>query len=239
MKRDAVTQQSDSGGAAGKQNKRGIRRQYLGVGILLGILLVLCWGILSVPQLLASSQNLSVSPEIIYTLWLVLGALALLGVLMIVALVANLVVGNRAVPGPLGLPGGSIRAVLALMLLLIFASSTVFLFTQIRAGEGDGFVSSGLSVEALRGLPQDRILEVVVENQQESNPANRTYRVRLAAAHADSIEFGKTAALTIGTLMIAVSGFYFGERATEAAIGARGGNQQQSAGGANGTQKPK
>lgn len=220
-----MTPEQNEVGAATTRKRFGIRRKYLGVGILAGILVVLSWGLLSVPQLLVSSQNSTVSPEIIYTLWLVLGALALLGVLMIVALVANVVVGNRAVPGPLGLPGGSIRAVLALMLLLIFASSTVFLFTQIRAGEGDGFISSGLSVEALRGLPQDRILEVVVENQEEPNPANRTYRVRLAAAHPDSIEFGKAAALTIGTLMIAVSGFYFGERATEAAIGARRNNR--------------
>lgn len=207
-----------------------MRRRILGTAILAAIAIILFWGVLSVPALLISSEGSTVSPEIIYTLWLVLGALALLGVLMIVALVINVVVGKRAVPGPLGLPEGSIRAVIALLLLLIFASSTVFLYTQIRAGEGDGFVSSGLSVDALRGLPQDRVLEVVAENAEEPVAANRTYRARLAAAHPDSFEFGKTAALTIGTLMIAVSGFYFGGRATEIAL-ARGRDDTKSGAG--------
>jgi hypothetical protein len=198
-----------------------LTRRYEGMIILALILLFLFLGLFKlVPDLLTAMQDSKVSPEILYTLWLVLGALSLIGILMAVALISRFIIGSRAVPGSLGLPEGSISAVLALMLLLIFASSTIFLFSQIRAGEGDGFVSSGLSAEALRSLPQDRILEVNVENPTVPDAAARTYQVRLVAVHTDSIEFGRTTALTIGTLLTAVSGFYFGERATRHAVSA-------------------
>jgi hypothetical protein len=155
------------------------------------------------------------APEVALTLWLVIGSAVLLLMIMAVALLSNYVIKNRAIPTALGLPEGSVSAIIALMLLLIFAISSVFLFNQIRAGEGDGFISSGLTIEGLRSLPQERILEASVENPSETNAALRTYRVRLAAAHTDSIEFAKASALTIGTLLTAVAGFYFGQRATQ------------------------
>ena len=94
-----------------------------------------------------AGQN-SPPPEVTLTLWLVIGAAFLLVMIMIVALTSNFVVGRRAVPGALGLPDGSISAIIALMLLLIFAISSVFLFNQIRAGEGEGFISTGVTVDA-------------------------------------------------------------------------------------------
>lgn len=58
-----------------------------------------------------------------------------------------------------------------------------------------------------------------VENQGNSDTgAGRTYRVKLAAAHPASDDYAKSAAATIGTLVTAVAGFYFGQRATTSVL---------------------
>lgn len=187
--------------------------------ILVAVVVVL-WAIV-VPTLGVSNGDgtKGPAPEVALTLWLVIGSAVLLLMIMAVAVLSNLVIKDRATPTALALPEGSVSAIIALMLLLIFAISSVFLFNQIRAGEGDGFISSGVTVDGLRSLPQERILEASVENPAETNAALRTYRVRLAAAHPDSIEFAKASALTIGTLLTAVAGFYFGQRATQFGVG--------------------
>src|SRR5690349_15629924 len=96
-----------------------LRRRYLGL-----ILLVLLLGVLVVvAAALASNVDLGkATPEILLPLFLILGLTVLMVVLMVVALTTNFVVGRKnGRPEALGMPAGSVSAVIALMLLLVFA----------------------------------------------------------------------------------------------------------------------
>lgn len=197
---------------------RSLRITLITLGGLLLAVVIIIWALIPGLTSVNKDGTTGPAPEVALTLWLVIGSTVILILLMAVALLANFVIGTRSTPTALGLPEGSVSAIIALMLLLIFAISSVFLFNQIRAGEGDGFVSSGVSADMLRELPQERILEASVENPDVTDAALRTYKVRIAAAHPDSVEFGKTSALTIGTLLTAVAGFYFGQRATQSGV---------------------
>lgn len=203
-----------------------LRRRYIGLILLLLMLAVL--GIII--WAMGAMSTTKATPEILLPLFLIIGVTVLMVVLMAVALTANFIVGRKGEkPEALGMPAGSVSAVIALMLLLVFATFTVFLFTQIRSGEGEGFVSRGVTVDVLKNFPQNRILGLSVENP-EAAAAERTYELTLAAGHPDSIDFAKNAATLVGTLLAAVAGFYFGGKATERGVDA---GKSTSAGNAN------
>jgi hypothetical protein len=183
------------------------------------LLLVMIAGIIFlVPPLLEQNPDISkLPPEVSLTLWLVIGAAILLLMVMALALTAFFVNGKPTSTGALGLPEGSISAILALLLLLIFSITSLYLYNQVRAGEGTGFVSSGMTEAMVSQLPDGRVLSVNAENPT-ADPAARTYTVTVAAAHPDSIEIARNMLLIVGTLLSALAGFYFGQRATQAGI---------------------
>ncbi|MBF4992681.1 hypothetical protein ITX31_00960 [Arthrobacter gandavensis] len=121
--------------------------------------------------------------------------------------------------GALSLPHGSISAVLALMILVVFAVSAIHVFNELRAGETSGVVSTGLTQEALAALPDDRVL--AIEAEPASPGQSATYSVTLSNPHEGSTEFVAQWMTIFSTLLIAVVGFYFGQGAT--AKGFRGG----------------
>src|SRR6478752_1976430 len=194
-----------------------LRRRYLGLILLVLLLAVL----LMLASAVAGKVDFkSATPEILLPLFVIVGLTVLMVVLMVVALTTNFIAGRKnGGPEALGMPAGSVSAVIALMLLLVFASFTVFFFSQIRFGEGDGYVSSGVTAQALQQLPQNRILQLNVQNP-EADPAARTYDVRLAAEHPNSVEFAQNAATLVGTLLSAIAGFYFGGKATKMGVDA-------------------
>lgn len=202
------------------------RRNFLAF-LMLVLLAVLIVFIVAMAPVLTPAPSVDGKPgqvsQLSLTVALVIGAAVLLMMVMILSLVARFVTGRKGRTDALGLPSGSVGAIIALMLLLIFSLLSVFLFSEMRAGEGDGFVSTGVTVDAIKSLPQERILEVTVENPQ-AEAAARTFQVKLAAAHPASDDFARAAALTVGTLLTTVVGFYFGQRATQtgAQIGATG-----------------
>ncbi|MDQ0850656.1 putative membrane protein [Arthrobacter sp. B3I9] len=195
-----------------------MRRRYVGLILLVFVVVALVNILFMLGQMIHSSQGQpQPSSEILLPLFLIVGLVVLLTMLMAVALTTNFIVGRKYPedrPGALGMPGGSVSAVIALLLLLVFAVFSVFFFNQIRAGEGDGFISRGVTADALKVLPQDRIIELNVENPQ-AEPTARTFAVKLAAAHRDSVDLAKNTATLVGTLLSAVAGFYFGGRATK------------------------
>jgi hypothetical protein len=219
-----------SNGSHEGNGRRGLRRRYIGLILLLLVLITLA-AILGGTGILIGTGS-KATPEILLPLFLIVGSMALLMTLMAVALTTNFITGRKGDgPGALGMPEGSVSAVIALMLLIVFAVFTVYFFNQIRAGEGDGFVSTGVTAEALQSLPQDRILEITVQNP-EAEAAARTYGVRLAAAHPDSIDFAKNAATLVGTLLTAIAGFYFGQKATKSGVAAAKSTKAEQAGSA-------
>ena len=174
----------------GRETPRAFRRSGISSWSALGLgVLLLLAVLLMLASAVAGKVDLkSATPEILLPLFVIVGLTVLMVVLMVVALTTNFIAGRKnGGPEALGMPAGSVSAVIALMLLLVFASFTVFFFSQIRFGEGDGYVSSGVTAQALQQLPQNRILQLNVQNP-EADPAARTYDVRLAAEHPNSVE---------------------------------------------------
>ena len=163
-----------------------------------------------------SSDGGPFRPEIVLPAILLVGVISLMAVLTLLVLVFSRL-DLTSKDGALGMPDGTIQAVIALMLILIFAIVGVYLHGV--AGNGDVRTLSGLTRAQLDALPAGEIVsqrgtgggrwEAVVEprNEQQDNLALQLLT-------------------TISTLVVAVAGFYFGSKsvreATRDAIAASG-----------------
>lgn len=114
----------------------------------------------------------------------------------------------------LGLPQGSIRAVIALSLILIFMISSVFLYEQVSTPAHTQFID-------ISQAEYDNISKELVYFAQP-HPVNGTnvtrYTIQLQTAqNVDSVDIAKQIITTVSTLVVAVAGFYFGTNAVAAA----------------------
>ena len=111
----------------------------------------------------------------------------------------------------LGMPEGSIRALIAMSLILMFAIIGV---TVLYSGMGgEPIQSNGISQAELERLENVQIIAISVVDPAASPGAERfnvTARPELSPAGHD---FGLQLLTTVSTLVVAVAGFYFGSRA--------------------------
>jgi hypothetical protein len=168
-------------------------------------------------------NDIHTSPEIALTLLLVMAVVILL--ITIAGFVALLQRLGIIVDGqPLGLPEGSVRAIIALSLVLIFAIMAVFIFYQTK--NPTTYVSSGVSSDQLSILPKDEVVQMV------KDPAG-TFTVTLA--HNTSTfgqQLGQQLVTLLGTLVTAIAAFYFGANtAAGAAAGKQPGTGKAKTGG--------
>jgi len=102
-------------------------RALLGIA---GILISLCVALAAIPFaiLLLSKSDTYFRPEIALPTVLIIGVTAVLGVLGSIALAfyPQLRTPQQYTLGPLGLPDGAIGAVISLMLLIIFATTSLY-----------------------------------------------------------------------------------------------------------------
>ena len=168
--------------------------------------------VLTVLVTLFAQKPVELPAELALTVWMLLGLSVLLVVLTLVAWTAR-VMNGKANRGALSLPDGSISAVIALLLLLLFAFSSIFLFSEVSANESSGITSTGVSDSALAGFSPERILSINVATVGAADGTGRTYDVVLAPASGASTDFAKTLFSTLSTVVVAVVGFYFGQRA--------------------------
>ena len=166
------------------------------------------------------------SLELQMAMVVVLAIAALLAMLSIAAIIYNsqeLADGNQA----LGLPEGSIRALIALFLLMIFIIMSVYLFRTITTSELIKVPNLSFDqVTALAGqLPDGEQLSI-------GKNASGTYDVTIGVAVSAGAQQVALQLITVlGTLVTAVSAFYFGsttatsaaEKAAAAASGTGGG----------------
>lgn len=114
----------------------------------------------------------------------------------------------------LGLPEGSIRAVIALSLILIFMISSVFLYTQVSGRQPTGLID-------VSQADYDNISKELIYSSKRvpGNLPNETrYIVRLQMTGSEeSVDIAKQIITTVSTLVVAVAGFYFGSNAVAAA----------------------
>lgn len=142
---------------------------------------------------------------------------ALLVLLTLVAWISRVMDGT-ANRGALNLPNGSISAVIALLLLLLFAFSSIYLFSQLSKSESRGAESTGVSESTLAGFPSERVISVNVAEAGAADGTGRTYDVVLAPASGASTDFAETIFATLSTVVIAIVGFYFGQRAATSGV---------------------
>lgn len=104
----------------------------------------------------------------------------------------------------LGLPEGSVRAVLALALVLVFAIMSVFLFDQLERPSGR--LSTGLTAEQVGLLAPGRVLSL--EPEPSTDP--QTFSVTLSSADPGASQLAQQLVTVLATLVTAVAAFYFG-----------------------------
>jgi hypothetical protein len=170
------------------------------------------------------------------------GIVSLLVALTLAAL-AYAAVGMSDKNQALALPDGSVRAVIALSLVVLFAICSVYLFGSLANGGGDLKDLKVDSIEEAKALVDraarpDATMEVIsvfppldgtaTPNGLGANQPSTTnppppapkgpftvrYRYRLGSQAAD---FAKQLLVLIGTLVTSVASFYFGSRAVQSA----------------------
>ena len=132
----------------------------------------------------------------------VIAALALISVVL-----ANL--GMRNKEEALGLPAGSIRAIIALSLIVFFIISTIYYFQVIAS-----------PTQTLHGITQAQLGSITANQIIASYPdENGTYTVVLQGVSSQaSTDIAKQVLTTLSTLVVAVSAFYFGTKTAAARI---------------------
>jgi hypothetical protein len=152
------------------------------------------------------------SPEIALTILLVTGLGGLVTLLVIAVSIFHILGlsdSNRA----FGLPEGTIRAIIAIGLIIIFAMVSVFLYYQVKLPP----------VSNVKGITQEQLNAIPIEKLKYSMPSENSttlYDVQiLLDRNPASDDVAKQLLTTIGTLAVAVAGFYFGTQAVSAAKG--------------------
>jgi hypothetical protein len=145
--------------------------------------------------------------------------LLLLGALLIFTTLIRLI--NLSDPkGALGLPEGSVRALLALALLGLFAIMASSVLVGSPPREVKGLLEA--DIEGVRKAnPNEHNIVWVPETKKVSTDP-QTFTVTFGSAtHVD--EFGKQMLTLVGTLMTAVISFYFGSATASQTTGTDGG----------------
>ncbi len=165
-------------------------------------------------------------PEVYIGLYLVLGVSILLTLLLIMSQAfghLNLLRADQ----PLGLPEGSIRALIALILILMFLLIGIYLFRSLSPTAGvlngltkDQVLALGAQVASFTAVTPAPVTPVPGATVTPIPDTAITYNVTLVGAIGkDATSMAQQLLTTIGTLVVAVAGFYFGTRAVEVAHG--------------------
>lgn len=135
-------------------------------------------------------------PQFLLPLLLIGGIVVLLVTLALTALVYRVLGGSSLANSPLGLPEGSIGAVIALMLVVIFAIMAAFLYIQVYMGEGLTETLYNVTREQLGNLPAERIMSQTYDQKSD------TYAVAVLYPNSRSNEFAKDIMQITGTLLV-------------------------------------
>jgi hypothetical protein len=117
----------------------------------------------------------------------------------------------------LGLPEGTVRSVIALALVLLFAILSVFLYSDLARG-GVNTVANLTSDQKdlmVKNIPSVEL--VAVAGPKAEDPNKGTYEVTYRVRNAASEDFAKQLLVMIGTLVTAVAAFYFGAKTATSA----------------------
>jgi hypothetical protein len=198
---------------------------------LIALLLIVNIGMIGLGVLGIVLGGSDISPEITQTILLIAGVIALVATLLITGFVyKRMELSDPA--NAFGLPNGTIRAIIALGLVVIFSMASVYLYSQMRTPP-DATVK-GLTQEQVGAIPADQILSIsnhvptkeekaAQKEEDASTPTQNApvlYDVsRILPKSETSDDFAKQMLTTMGTLVVAVAGFYFGTQSVSTAKG--------------------
>jgi hypothetical protein len=112
----------------------------------------------------------------------------------------------------MGLPEGSIRAVIALSLIVLFAILSVYLYEGISFGSNPHTLANMSSTELsafMKDHPTARDFERVISKDSD-DPTKVLYNVTYYSSNPTSDDFAKQLLVLLGTLMTAITSFYLG-----------------------------
>jgi hypothetical protein len=155
------------------------------VAIEIAVIILLIWRI---PKLDPSQETLRLPLMVLF------GVIAFLGALTIAASVLNFFGLSNPLEA-LGLPQGSVRALIALSLILIFALMVIFMATNLGGPAVYEFSDNS----------------TVIYGDKNYTATNGTISI-LVDPSAAAIDFSKQVLTTVSTLVVALAGFYFGTR---------------------------
>jgi hypothetical protein len=127
---------------------------------------------------------------------------------------------------PMGLPRGSVRAVIALLLITLFFIVAIFLFssTQNRADPDQTRALNGVSADRVADIPTEQIKDM----KDRVVDGTTVYDLVLflpSASTTTSDDIAKQLVTTVGTLVTAVAAFYFGANTVAGAAAKNNGPQ--------------
>lgn len=190
-----------------------------------GFALVILWGILQ------SGYGLVWIPtvyqkmaEVALPVLAIVGAIGLLASLAFLS-VAFAALGLSDKSRALGLPEGSVRALIALLLLAFFVITAIFLYRQARNPVVDPTIATytGISGDQLAQIPSDQLITIQARTEVAAGSETKVYDVtrRLPAilANEASERFAQQILTAISTLVASIAAFYFGVQSVAIARG--------------------
>lgn len=154
-------------------------------------------------------------PEIGLTILLIMGVGTLILVFSMLTPIFS-VLGLADSKRAMGLPEGSIRAFIAIMLILMFIIVSVFLYEQLDASNTTTTLER-ISQERLDQIPIENIVSIKEEHVGKETVFN--VQIKVSEATQESRDFANQMFTTISTLVVSLAGFYFGAQSVSIAKG--------------------
>jgi hypothetical protein len=163
-------------------------------------------------------SRINVDITISLPLIVIVGVTLLLIVIALVAFTFSRI-GLTSAGEALGLPDGSVRAIIALMLLVIFSIMSIFLYDSIATRE-----PQTLSHVSQTGLNDMRSHVMVIRQEPEEQAGgattDKTFIVTYRELNGPADDIAKQLIVMLGTLVTAVASLYFGSASVASASAA-------------------
>jgi len=152
-------------------------------------------------------------PEVGLPILLVAGLIALVAALAILVGTFSIFgLSNRS--AAFGVPEGTLQAVIAMMIIMIFAITSLYLNASLKETT---FRSTNISQQQLAAIPADQIRSITARKAPDGTTV---YDVDRALPNRVGEDFAKQLLTTLSTLVVAIVGFYFGAKSVETGVAA-------------------
>ena len=149
-------------------------------------------------------------PSVVLPVILILSVSIVLIILAsMTAVFSSLNLANRT--HALGMPEGSVRAVIALSLIFIFITTAIYLYGE---ADGDTRNYNNITQSQLDDIPSSEIVQISAEDVDGVIVYDVIRRVEITSAEK---ELAIQILTTVSTLVVAIAGFYFGSKSVAVA----------------------